>query len=176
MKLLKEKGTILTPTLVVFERYGRQTALEEHIAAIKRKRNFAPRAEDVLWYGDPAGPSEIATCRRNNLKVGRVQNKEAILYRLAEAALAHPDETVREALYPIVGEQTLRDLVAEERADRATFRAKLKTIDCHWLAQEAPGVHPGLSADRSLRSYLVTLDEQPMAYSAPHGGWLRWLT
>jgi len=61
-------------------------------------------------------------------------------------------------------------------ADRATFRAKLKTIDCHWLAQEAPGVHPGLSADRSLRSYLVTLDEQPMAYSAPHGGWLRWLT
>jgi hypothetical protein len=61
-------------------------------------------------------------------------------------------------------------------AERARFRAKLKTIDCHWIAQEAPGVHPGLSADRSLRSYLVTLDEQPVAYSAPHGGWLRWLT
>jgi hypothetical protein len=61
-------------------------------------------------------------------------------------------------------------------ADRAAFRAKLKAVDCRWIAQEAPGVHPGLSADRSLRSYLVTLDEQPMAYSAPHGGWLRWLT
>ncbi len=41
-----------------------------------------------------------------------MQNKEAIFYRLAEAALEHPDETVRDALYPIVGEQTLRDLVA----------------------------------------------------------------
>jgi hypothetical protein len=41
----------------------------------------------------------------------RVQNKEAILYRLTEAALEHPGERVRDALYPIVGEQTLRDLV-----------------------------------------------------------------
>jgi TnpA family transposase len=58
----------------------------------------------------------------------RVQNKEAILYRLAEAALEHPDETVRDALYPIVGEQTLRDLGAEARADRATFRALVRTV------------------------------------------------
>jgi hypothetical protein len=54
----------------------------------------------------------------------RVQGKEAILYRLAEAALEHPDETVRDALYSVVGEQVLRDLVAEARADKATYRAR----------------------------------------------------
>jgi hypothetical protein len=58
----------------------------------------------------------------------RVQGKESILFRLAEAALEHPDGTVREALYPVVGEQTLRDLVSEARADKATFRARVRTV------------------------------------------------
>jgi hypothetical protein len=48
----------------------------------------------------------------------RVQGKESILFRLAEAALEHPDGTVREALYPVVGEQTLRDLVSEAKRIR----------------------------------------------------------
>ena len=58
----------------------------------------------------------------------RVQSKESILFRLAEAALEHPEATVREALYPVVGEQTLRDLVSEARADKATFRARVRTV------------------------------------------------
>lgn len=32
----------------------------------------------------------------------RVRGKENLLFRLAEAALDHPDDTVRNALYPIV--------------------------------------------------------------------------
>jgi hypothetical protein len=34
----------------------------------------------------------------------RVRGKESILFRLAEVALDHPDETVRQVLYPVVGE------------------------------------------------------------------------
>ena len=60
--------------------------------------------------------------------------------------------------------------------DRAAFIARVRAVDGHWLAQEAPGVLPGLPADRTLQAYLVTLDERPVAYSAPHGGWLRWLS
>jgi hypothetical protein len=37
----------------------------------------------------------------NDLK--RVRGKEGILFRLAEPALEQPDETVRRALYPVVG-------------------------------------------------------------------------
>lgn len=47
----------------------------------------------------------------------RVHGKTDILFRLATAAVEHPDETVREVLYPVVGEKTLRDLVAEAKAN-----------------------------------------------------------
>jgi len=58
----------------------------------------------------------------------RVRGKEAILFRLAEAALEQPDETVRRALYPVVGETTLRDLVREARANEQAFRARVRTV------------------------------------------------
>ena len=58
----------------------------------------------------------------------RVAGKEGILFRLAEAALDHPDETVRQALYPVVGEATLRDLVREARANEAAFRQRVRTV------------------------------------------------
>ena len=49
----------------------------------------------------------------------RVRGKEGILFRLAEAAVEHPDDTVREALFPVVGEKTLRELVARGQGERA---------------------------------------------------------
>lgn len=58
----------------------------------------------------------------------RVRGKQSILFRMAEAALAHPDETVRHALFPVVGEDTLRDLVAEGRANEATFKTRVRTV------------------------------------------------
>ncbi|MER6784302.1 hypothetical protein ABT330_06615 [Streptomyces sp. NPDC000658] len=39
----------------------------------------------------------------------KVGEKEGILFKLADAAIGKPDEVVREALYPVVGEKTLRD-------------------------------------------------------------------
>ncbi len=38
----------------------------------------------------------------------RVRGKQGILFALATAAVEHPDETVRAALYPVVDEATLR--------------------------------------------------------------------
>jgi hypothetical protein len=58
----------------------------------------------------------------------RVRGKQGILFRLAEAAVAHPDETVRAALFPVVGESTLRDLVREARASETAFRARVRTV------------------------------------------------
>lgn len=43
----------------------------------------------------------------------RVRGKTRLLYEYAEAAVAHPDGIVREVVYPVAGEQTLRDLVTE---------------------------------------------------------------
>ncbi len=58
----------------------------------------------------------------------RVRGKQNILFRLAEAALDHPDDTVRKALYPVVGEATLRDLVAEAKANETTFKTQVRKV------------------------------------------------
>jgi hypothetical protein len=58
----------------------------------------------------------------------RVCGKKAILYRLAEAAVAHPDDTVRAALFPVVREKTLRELVREAKANEDAFQARVRTV------------------------------------------------
>ncbi len=57
----------------------------------------------------------------------RVRGKENLLFRVAEAAVEHPDDTVREAVYPVVGEQTLHDLVREYKASGTTYRRTVQT-------------------------------------------------
>ena len=58
----------------------------------------------------------------------RVRGKEGILFRIAEAAIGHPDDTVRSALYPVVGEKTLRELVREAKANEIVFQGRVRTM------------------------------------------------
>lgn len=58
----------------------------------------------------------------------RVRGKQSLLFALAEAAVEHPNDTVRAAIYPVVGEQTLRDLVREARANDQAFQARVRTV------------------------------------------------
>ena len=56
----------------------------------------------------------------------RVGGKQTLLYRLAGVAVEDPDGTVRDVIYPAVGEQTLRDLVREAKATGPTYRTTLR--------------------------------------------------
>jgi hypothetical protein len=58
----------------------------------------------------------------------RVRGKEGILFRLAAAAVEHPDDTVRAALFPVVGEKTLRELVREAKANERAFQARVRVV------------------------------------------------
>lgn len=58
----------------------------------------------------------------------RVQGKTNLLFQLAEAAIDHPDTTVREALFPVVSEQTLRDLVREYRASGGAYQKRVYMV------------------------------------------------
>ena len=58
----------------------------------------------------------------------RVSGKTAVLFRLAEAAVDHPHETIKDALYPVVGLQTLQDLVKEFKATGAQFRQVIHKV------------------------------------------------
>jgi TnpA family transposase len=56
----------------------------------------------------------------------RVGGKQALLYRMAGAAVENPDGSVRDVIYPTVGEQTLHDLVREAKATGPTYRTTLR--------------------------------------------------
>ena len=58
----------------------------------------------------------------------KVRGKTTLLFKMAEAALEHPEGVVREVLYPVVSEQTLSDLVKEYRAHGPTYRRHVYTI------------------------------------------------
>jgi Domain of unknown function (DUF4158) len=57
----------------------------------------------------------------------RVHGKENLLFRVAEASVARPDDTVRQVVFPVVGEQNLRDLVAEYKSSGPTYRRTVAT-------------------------------------------------
>lgn len=58
----------------------------------------------------------------------RVTGKQNLLFQLADAALAHPDGVVKEVVYPIVSEATLKALVKEWKATGPTYRLTLRTF------------------------------------------------
>jgi hypothetical protein len=72
----------------------------------------------------------------NDLK--RVAGKTRILYRIADAALEHPDEPVREVVFPVANEQTLRDLVAEYKAQGGAYRKPGPGGDAFFLSPSLP--------------------------------------
>ena len=58
----------------------------------------------------------------------RVSGKQNLLFQVADASLDQPDGRVRDVVFPVVGEQTLRDLVKEWKATGPTYRTTLRTI------------------------------------------------
>ena len=56
----------------------------------------------------------------------RVGGKQSLLFEMAGAAVGKPDGTIREVLFPVVGEQTLHDLVRESKATGPTYRTTLR--------------------------------------------------
>ena len=57
----------------------------------------------------------------------RVQGKEGLLFRVADASLARPDDLVRTVVFPVVGEENLRNLVAEYKSSGSTYRRTVQT-------------------------------------------------
>jgi TnpA family transposase len=58
----------------------------------------------------------------------RVAGKNGLLFQLAEAALEQPDGIVKDVVYPVVNEQTLRDLVREWKASGPAYRKHVQTV------------------------------------------------
>ncbi|WP_420716608.1 DUF4158 domain-containing protein [Streptomyces sp. H27-H1] len=74
----------------------------------------------------------------------KVRGKEAMMLRVAEAALSEPSGTVRKVIYPVVGgEKTLKALAAEAAANEAKYKARIRTVlrsaySAHWRRMLTP--------------------------------------
>lgn len=58
----------------------------------------------------------------------KVSGKTGILFQLAEAAMSKPEGIVKEVIYPVVGEQTLKNLVREFKSTGTAYREKVYTV------------------------------------------------
>ncbi|MGW0753521.1 DUF4158 domain-containing protein [Streptomyces sp. NPDC002587] len=110
----------------------------------------------------------------------KVRGKEAMLLRVAEAALSQPSGTVRRVIFPVVGgEKTLKALAAEAAANEARYKARVRTVlrssySAHWRRMLSPllralelkcnntAYRPVMDAIDLLKQYL----EQPLKEGA----------
>ncbi|NER24786.1 MAG: Tn3 family transposase [Symploca sp. SIO1C2] len=58
----------------------------------------------------------------------KVSGKTGILFQLAEAAMSKPEGIIQEVIYPVVGEQTLKNLVREFKSTGTAYREKVYTV------------------------------------------------
>ncbi len=84
--------------------------------------------------------------------IKRVGRKHNLLFELADATLAHPDGVVRDVVFPVVGEETLRDLVKEWKATGPTYRTTLRTVIRNSYAGHYRRMVPKLLAALEFRS------------------------
>lgn len=82
----------------------------------------------------------------------RVSGKQNLLFTLADATLSHPDGVVRDVVFPVIGEQTLRELVKEWKATGPTYRTTLRTVIRNSYRGHYRRMVPALLAALELRS------------------------
>jgi hypothetical protein len=66
-------------------------------------------------------------------------------------------------------------LVYLERARRHEFVDLVQSLGLRWIAQESPGVVPGVGVDLAGPDFLLSRDGEALALTAPHGGRIDWL-
>jgi hypothetical protein len=59
---------------------------------------------------------------------------------------------------------------------REQFAATISELGVRWLANEAPGVVPGVVAPRASEAqFILSLDGHALAFTQPHGEWIEWI-
>ena len=58
----------------------------------------------------------------------KVNGKTNLLFQMAEASLQHPDGAIREVIFPVVSETTLKNLVKEYKSTGNAYRERVYTV------------------------------------------------
>jgi hypothetical protein len=136
--------------------------------------------EDVRWLETLIWPEQEERRQRLAAAVGVARADPPRLVagdlndKIAEVAAQAPRDATLVIYHTAV-------LVYLDAAGRAQFAATVRDLPGAWIANEDPGVltfepgalPPSPDPDRSLD--ILALDGRPVAYAAPHGGYLHWL-
>ena len=136
--------------------------------------------DDVRWLQTLVWPDEQDRLERLNaaIAVAQVDPPRVVRgdlnARLAEVAGQAPADATLVVMHTAV-------LYYLSEADRAAFVGQAERLGGHWISQEMADVLPGVERrlpqppPAGTATYTVALDQHPVAFSALHGGWLRWL-
>lgn len=58
----------------------------------------------------------------------RVSNKYGILFNMAQTAISHPEGIIKDVIFPVVSEQTLKDLIKEFKSTGPAYRENIHTV------------------------------------------------
>ena len=82
----------------------------------------------------------------------KVNNKNGILFNLAESAVNNPDGIIKDVIFPVVDEHTLRDLIKELNYMGPAYRKRIHTVmrasygnHYRWMIPEMLGILARLS-------------------------------
>ena len=79
---------------------------------------------DVVHHLSTKAERRVEKALVNDIK--KVSGKTNLLFRLAEAVIDKPDGTIRDVVFPVVSEQTLRDLVKEYKASGSAYQQQVQ--------------------------------------------------
>ncbi|MET7332712.1 DUF2332 domain-containing protein [Nonomuraea sp. NPDC005650] len=136
--------------------------------------------DDVRWLRTLVWPEQHDRLRRLDTAIDLARPdpprvvRGDLNARLAEVAAEAPADATLVVYHTAV-------LYYVPDAGRAAFVAQVGRLGGHWISQEDPGVLPSVDARLGERppadvvTYALALDGRPVAFSAMHGGWVRWL-
>ncbi|MFI0928832.1 DUF2332 domain-containing protein [Streptomyces sp. NPDC021012] len=136
-------------------------------------------ADDTRWLESLVWPEQTdrADRLRNAVRIARAEPPHLVRGDL--------DETVRELVSqappgatPVVFHSAVLFYLPTEA--RGAFTETMRTLPVHWISNEAPGVLRSVAArlprpaPRDRTVFALALDEQPLAFTGPHGRSLDW--
>lgn len=118
----------------------RQVELRRHPAAVRytllsafywqRGQEITDNLVDILLgiIHKLGSKAEYRVTQQLTQEVKRVEGKTQLLYQIAQAALAHPEGTVQEVIYPVASSEILQSLVKELASNGTTYRQRVHKV------------------------------------------------
>ncbi|MFM7530135.1 MAG: Tn3 family transposase, partial [Nodosilinea sp.] len=118
----------------------RQVELRRHPAPVRytllsafywqRSQEITDNLVDILLgiIHKLSSKAEYRVTQQLTQEFKRVEGKTQLLYQIAQAALAHPEGTVQEVIYPVAAPEILQSLVEEFTSNGMTYRHRVHKV------------------------------------------------